>query len=67
MEAPTQGAAAPGDAVSDSQSSANRQSRQQGGGGGGRTSEYPVRRRRDVRGTSRCTQAWVSFAGPVPR
>ena len=36
-------------------------------GGGARTSGYPVRRRREVRGTSRCTQAWVSFAGPVPR
>ena len=31
-EAPTRGAAAPGDAVSDSQGSTNRQSRQQGGG-----------------------------------
>ena len=36
-------------------------------GGGGRTSGDPVRRRREVRGTSRFTQAWVSFAGPVPR
>ena len=34
VEAPTRGAAAPGGAVSDSQGSANRQSRQQGGGGG---------------------------------
>ena len=33
VEAPTRGAAAPRDAVSDSQGSANRQSRQQGGGG----------------------------------
>ena len=66
VEAPTRGAAAPGDAVSNSQGSANRQSRQQGGEGA-RTSGYPVRRRREVRGTSRCTQAWVSFAGPVPR
>ena len=33
MEAPTRGAAAPGDAVSDSQGSANRQSRQQRVGG----------------------------------
>ena len=33
MEAPTRGAAAPGEAVSDSLGSANRQSRQQGGGG----------------------------------
>ena len=56
VEAPTRGAAAPGDAVSDSQGSANRQSRQQGGGGG-RISGYPVRRRRKVRGTSRCTEA----------
>ena len=32
MEAPTQGAAAPGEAVSDSLSSANWQSRQKGGG-----------------------------------
>ena len=32
VEAPTRGAVAPGDAVSDSQGSANRQSRQQGGG-----------------------------------
>ena len=37
------------------------------GEGGARTSWYPVRRRREVRGTSRCTQARVSFAGPVPR
>ena len=66
VEAPTRGAAAPGEAVSDSLGSANRQSRQQGGGGA-RTSLYPVRRRREVRGTSRCTQARVSFAGPVPR
>ena len=34
MEAPPRGAAAPGDAVSDSQGSANRQRRQQAGGGG---------------------------------
>ena len=33
VEAPTRGAAAPGDAVSDSQGSANRQSRRHGGGG----------------------------------
>ena len=33
VEVPTRGAAAPGDAVSDSQGSANRQSRQQRGGG----------------------------------
>ena len=33
VEAPTRGAAAPGDAVSDSQGSGNRQSRQQRGGG----------------------------------
>ena len=37
------------------------------GGRGARTSGYPVRRRREVRGASRCTQAWVSFTGPVPR
>ena len=36
-------------------------------GGGARPSGYPVRTRREVRGTSRCTQVWVSFAGPVPR
>ena len=67
VEAPTQGAAAPREAFSDSLGSANRQSRRQGGGGGGRTSWYSVCRRREVRGTSRCTQAWVSFTGPVPR
>ena len=66
VETPTRGAAAPGEAVSDSLGSVNRQSRQQGEGGA-RTSWYPVRRRREVRGTSRCTQARVSFAGPVPR
>ena len=66
VEAPTRGAAAPGDAVSDSLGSANRPSRHRGGGGG-RTRRYPVRRRRKVHGTSRCTQAWLSFAGPAPR
>ena len=54
------------EAVSDSLGSANRQSRQQGGGGS-QNELVPVRRRREVRETSRCTQAWVSFTGPVPR
>ena len=48
VEAPTRGG---GEAVSDSLGSANRQSRQQGGRRA-RTSWYPVRRRREVRGTS---------------
>ena len=43
VEAPTRGAASPGEAVSDSLGSANGQSRQQGGGGV-RTSWYPARR-----------------------
>ena len=41
VEAPTRGAAGPGDAVPDSQVSANRQSRQQGGGGGGQNERLP--------------------------
>ena len=65
VKAPTRGAAAPEDAVSDSQGAANRLSREQGGEA--RTSGYHVRRRREVRGTSRCTLAWLSFAGLVPR
>ena len=51
VEAPTRGAAAPGETFSDSLGSVNRQSRQQGGEGD-RTSWYPARRRREVRGTS---------------
>ena len=51
VETRTRGAAASGDTFSDSQGSANGQSRNQGGGS--RTSGYPVCRRRGVRGTLR--------------
>ena len=51
VEAPTWGAAAPEEVVSDSLDSDNRQNRQHRAGGG-RTSWYPIRRRREVRGTS---------------
>ena len=66
VEAPTRGAAAPGEAVSDSLGSANRQSRQQRGGEA-RTSWYPVPDAERSVGPRRCTQARVSFTGPVPR
>ena len=65
MEAPTRGAAVPGEAVFDSLGSVNWQNRQQRRGGS-QNELVPVCKRREVRGTSRCTQAWVSFAGPLP-
>ena len=66
VEAPTRGAAAPGETISDSLGSINRQSRQQGGGEPERAGTLFADAERSV-GPRRCTQTRVSFTGPVPR
>ena len=67
VKAPTRGAAAPGEAVSDSLGSANRQSRQQCVGGSQNEAGTLFTDAERSVGPRRCIQAWVSFAGPVPR